>query len=119
MVENQSVFRRHNEQVQKDMAQVHGMMETDGYSSAVSYDEMPLHFFCECSDEHCEIRIEMHPANYRRIHRNRKRFIIKPGHEVPSIEKVVERSDDYIVVEKFIGPAGDVDELQLTPVKNV
>jgi hypothetical protein len=29
------------------------------------------------------------------------RFVLRPGHETPEIEKAVEWSDDYVVVDKI------------------
>ena len=37
------------------------------------------------------------------------RFVVKPGHEAESVERVLERHDTYLVVEK-IGEAGDESE---------
>ena len=58
-------------------------------------------FFCECSDLHCKERVELTPAEYERVHKNPAYFIVLKGHELLTIERVVEKRDGYSVVEKF------------------
>ena len=29
-----------------------------------------------------------------------RRFVVKPGHEIPDVETIVERRESYIIVEK-------------------
>jgi hypothetical protein len=36
-------------------------------------------------------------------------FVLVPGHEIPAIERVVERAASYVVVEK-VGDAAEVAE---------
>lgn len=118
LLENEAVFRRHNERVQAQLARFKQMAERDGHHSLVQRDDLPLHFFCECSDENCAKRIVMASDAYRKIHANRRQFIILPGHEVCSVERVVSSQPEYAVVEKFDRPSEDVAELQPTDVKN-
>ena len=40
-------------------------------------------------------------ADYDDIHRRRDRFVVTPGHENVTIERVVKGTDTYLVVEKF------------------
>jgi hypothetical protein len=122
LVENEAVFRRYNERVQEGLVAANRMAREDGHDTLVEMtrqDDMPLHFYCECSDENCSQRIVMKPADYRRIHRDRKRFILLPGHEVNEVECVVERKRGYSVVKKFEQPPEDARELRPTDVKNV
>lgn len=58
-------------------------------------------FLCECSNIHCQERIELPPTEYKRIHEDTNRFIVRRGHDVPKIERIVERHDTYDVVEKM------------------
>jgi hypothetical protein len=62
-------------------------------------------FRCECAQLECNVTI----ADYERIRKNPRRFVIVGGHELPEAEDVVERSTDWIVVEKR-GQAGVVAE---------
>ena len=68
-------------------------------SRAVS-DPEPNSIFCECADRTCVYRVQVGIKDYVAVRRNDRRFIVRPGHEVPDVESVVERHEDYFVVEK-------------------
>jgi hypothetical protein len=57
-------------------------------------------FLCECGDVNCREHVQMPRASYRAIRCNPRRFFVRPGHEIPYVEAVVEREDDWYVVEK-------------------
>jgi hypothetical protein len=59
-----------------------------------------LAFVCECADRGCTELIELSVAEYERIRRSPRRFIVVPGHEVSEIERVVEERGAFDVVEK-------------------
>jgi hypothetical protein len=58
-------------------------------------------FLCECGDENC---IEAVPVPFEEFERVRQGggYMLRPGHEDPTIDRVVETHDGWIVVEKFI-----------------
>lgn len=56
---------------------------------------------CECAEVDCTERIELTRAEYERLRAEATHFAVVPGHEIPSIERVVEVNDRYVVVEKF------------------
>lgn len=58
------------------------------------------HFVCECGDPHCEERVALPMDVYQSIRRDALHFFVKPGHEIPRVEAVVERHSDYFVVLK-------------------
>jgi hypothetical protein len=64
-----------------------------------------LTFICECGRMGCNRLIELTRAEYEGVRANPRRFAILAGHEIEDVEKVVERHDRYLVVEK----AGDVE----------
>jgi hypothetical protein len=64
-----------------------------------------LTFICECGRLGCTRLIELTRAEYEGVRANPRRFAILAGHEIEDVEKVVERHDRYLVVEK----AGDVE----------
>jgi hypothetical protein len=70
-------------------------------------DELEL--VCECGQPECTATLTLTIAEYDEIHRERDRFAVAPGHENPELEHVVERTDGYVVVDKF-GEAEDVAE---------
>jgi hypothetical protein len=57
-------------------------------------------FLCECGDASCRQHVEMPRDHYRSIRTNPRRFFVRPGHEKPDVESVVERADGWYVVEK-------------------
>ncbi len=48
----------------------------------------------------CAERIELSRSEYERIRSRQTFFVVVPGHELPEIERVVERADRYAIVEK-------------------
>jgi len=66
-------------------------------------------FVCECAAESCLERITVPLAAYEQIRSHPRRFVLKPGHEQESLERVVESERGYIVVEK-VAEAGAVAE---------
>lgn len=75
-------------------------------------------FYCECSNIDCHERVELTPANYQRIHKNPKRFVVLEGHQVPEVERVVEYHGQYLVVEKLTEvPAASEVEHRLKELK--
>jgi hypothetical protein len=88
---NEVVFRRVNEEVA-------GLGQGgDGVFS----------FVCECAEAACVERIELRLDEYEAVRADPRRFLLKPGHERGELERVVERRDGYVVVEK-LGDAGEL-----------
>ncbi len=99
-IENEMIFRRTNEKVGTDLDELDTMYKKDGDDDLVRNENMSLTYKCECSDENCVERIPMELTMYQDIHTNRKMFIIKPGHQVKNIERVIDKNVDYYVVKK-------------------
>jgi hypothetical protein len=57
-------------------------------------------FQCECGTSGCEGRVLMTLVEYDRVRSERDRFAVAPGHETGEIERVVERHDRYVIVDK-------------------
>jgi hypothetical protein len=71
-------------------------------------DAEPMAFVCECADETCVERIRLTTTQYDDIRGILARFVVVPGHEAtPLVERVVYRSDDFVIVRK-VGLAGDL-----------
>jgi hypothetical protein len=68
-----------------------------------------LAFACECGRLGCNELIELSRAEYVAVREHPRRFFLLASHQLLDVERVVERHDDYIVVEK-VGEAGDVAE---------
>jgi hypothetical protein len=85
---NQSLFREINERIES-------LNEAFG-------DILPVsEWVCECADDTCVERFVMTVEAYEKIRAHPARFPILPGHEVPGVERVVERHEGYVVVEKL------------------
>jgi hypothetical protein len=59
-----------------------------------------LAVLCECGKPNCVARIELAKPVYDAIRRQPARFMLKAGHELPGVDRVVERRDGYVVTEK-------------------
>jgi hypothetical protein len=62
-------------------------------------------FMCECGRDGCLELIPVPLAAYHEVRDHPARFIVLSGHEDDEIERVVERRDGFLVVEKLGGPA--------------
>jgi len=91
---NEVVFREVNEQVA-------GLEQGSAGGSAS--------FLCECAEPACIDRIGVPLDVYEAVRAHPRRFIVRPGHERPELERVVGTQDDFLVVEK-VGDAGAVAE---------
>lgn len=118
MAENEAYFKRVNKNVVKGLNDLKEMAKTDKYQHPIPEIDTPINFYCECSDENCRFRIKIPPKLYEQLHKNSSQFILYPGHRVPKIERVIKAEKDYIVVEKYMTPPGNVDKLQKTDVDN-
>jgi RES domain-containing protein len=84
---NEDAFREINARIEEG-AEQHGV-------------DTPTPFHCECDNARCVEKIEIRPSDYERIVADRYRFVLVPGHEDASVERVVEQTDAYVVAEKI------------------
>jgi hypothetical protein len=63
---------------------------------------------CECDDITCGEQFPISVAAYERVRSEGTLFLVLPGHDDNSIERVVERADGYWVVRKDPGPPADL-----------
>jgi hypothetical protein len=64
-------------------------------------------FRCECSQLGCNSLLRVTVADYEYVRSNPLRFMMIPGHEVPSVETIVEERDGWVIAEKH-SEGGDV-----------
>jgi hypothetical protein len=57
-------------------------------------------FVCECGNLGCTATVELTIAEYELVRSSFDRFLVIPGHEIESVEDMVERHDGYLVVAK-------------------
>jgi hypothetical protein len=65
---------------------------------------------CECGALGCNRILEIDAALYEAVRAHPRRFVLLEGHEIPAVERVVERHGEFEVVEK-VGESGDIAEV--------
>ena len=95
LARNEVFFRDANEMTAR---------EVDGVRGA------PVDFLCECSSLGCVERVKLSKAQYEQVRAAGDQFFVVPGHESPTIERIVDRHETYLVVEK-LGVGGLVAEI--------
>ncbi len=61
-----------------------------------------IEFLCECGEEGgCGQRVRVPLDVYERVRSQDDRFVVRPGHETPELERAVDWTDDYVVVDKI------------------
>jgi len=85
--QNELVFRAVNEQIVK---------MTDRFREQLA----DIDIVCECANTSCVGTIRVHVDEFAKIERADGRFLVLPGHEDESVEQVVERLDNYVIVWK-------------------
>ena len=85
--QNELVFRAVNEQIVK---------MTDRFREQLS----DIDIVCECANTACVGTIRVNADEFVQIERTEASFLVLPGHEDESIERVVDRRDGYVVVWK-------------------
>jgi hypothetical protein len=79
---NQSVFREVNERIEE-----------------IAPPSSFIEFICECADPECGERLAVTLQEYEGVRSKSSRFFVLPGHELLDVEKVVESSERYLMVE--------------------
>jgi hypothetical protein len=89
--ENEALFRTVNEEIE---GLNRGMAEISDHT---------LHIACECGDLRCTAVLPVPVEDYERIRADSALFFVEPGHELPNVEKIVERTSHFAVVRKDPG----------------
>lgn len=92
---NEALFREVNERIER-------------VTEALQITSEKIAILCECGDEGCTERVDVELRDYERIRGESTLFFIRPGHEVPDVEDVVERGDGWEVVQKKAGDPADL-----------
>ena len=60
-----------------------------------------VEFMCECGVEGgCGERIRIPLDVYEAVRTQDDRFFVRPGHETPELERAVDWTDEYVIVDK-------------------
>ena len=98
---NEAIFRRVNEQI-RDL------------NRNVGAHQQTMTVICECGNSECTDRLELRVEEYERVRGDARLYVIAKGHEIPSVEHVVEQADGYDVVRKDEGVPADLSR-ELNP----
>ena len=60
----------------------------------------PVPFVCECDDPACSQAVVLRLDEYEQAVKPPDQFVVRPGHEDPSVERIVEQHDGYVIVSK-------------------
>jgi hypothetical protein len=85
MARTESAFREVNEAIAK---------------TASRFEADEAQFICECADPDCAHRVNADLEDYEEVRAEATRFLLAPGHHEPKVERVVEHSAEFEVVEK-------------------
>ena len=73
-----------------------------GEATRIWEPDATIDFLCECgTDGGCGERIRIPLAAYQRVRAQNDWFVLRPGHETPEIERPVDRTADYVIVDKI------------------
>ena len=87
---NEDLFREVNERIEELTQQLD-----------VLPSNRQVEFHCECGRDGCDARLSMTIAEYDAVRTENDRFAVAPGHESGDLERVVERNERYLVVDKL------------------
>jgi hypothetical protein len=60
----------------------------------------PVPFVCECDQPRCAKAVMLRLDEYEQAVKPPDQFVVSPGHEDPSVERVIDRRDGYVIVSK-------------------
>ena len=93
---NEALFREVNERI----------AQLGSAAQAWSADGV-VEFMCECgADGGCGDRVRMPLEVYERVRSQSDRFVVRPGHDTPELERVVEAAAEYAIVDKVDAAEG-------------
>jgi hypothetical protein len=92
---NEAIFRQVNEQIRE-------------VNRELGTEEGTLTVICECGHADCTERLELSTSAYERVRGDSRLYAIARGHEIPSVERVVEQADGFDVVQKDEGEPAEL-----------
>jgi hypothetical protein len=87
LAQNEAVFRAVNERI-------------EALNEAFAVVTETFDVVCECADSGCIKQIRVSIDAYERFRSDATLFIVARGHEVPNLEDIIEKHNDYSVVRK-------------------
>ena len=62
--------------------------------------DTPITMLCECADETCNDTLQLSVEQFEALRDYDTRFMVVDGHVLHEVEDVIERGDDWTLVEK-------------------
>jgi hypothetical protein len=93
LVENERRMRRLNRRIE-ELNRVALMLEDEE-------DGEQARFLCECSLPECDDRLDLAVEDFASLHEGGDRFVLVPGHEIETVDRVLLRREDCLVVCKI------------------
>ena len=93
--ENEAIFRSVNEEV-------------SALNTTLSTATDSMRIVCECGVRSCTDQFQIAPEEYARVREDPVLFVVKPGHDLPEAETVVEKTPTYWVVRKHEGLPAEI-----------
>jgi hypothetical protein len=88
ILENEQAFAAINQRLRHDLERT-GESDTDLVA-----------FVCECGQAACHDSVEVTLAEYRDTHADPRDFVVIPGHEIPDVEDVADRTERFVRIRK-------------------
>ena len=91
---NEALLREVNERIEQ--------VDKEAEARSWAPGEAHFEFVCECgaAGGACASVVEMTLAEYEAVRTQDDRFVLFPGHETPDLERVIQRNDRFVVVDK-------------------
>jgi hypothetical protein len=89
LAKNEALFRGVNERVRELKSEL-----ADTERGAL------IDFICECGRSDCVDQVQVTISEYERVRAEPEHFLLKPGHELADVERVLSDGDRFIVVAK-------------------
>jgi hypothetical protein len=89
---NEDLYREVNERIE-EISEGHEVLEV----------------LCECADAACRDGLVVRRGEYEAVRAEGARFVVVPGHHDQQVERVIEQTERYWIVEK-VGEAADEAE---------
>jgi len=93
---NEAIFREVNEQIRS-------------LDDELGAGKGRVAVICECGDADCTERLDVPVSDYERVRDDSDLYVIARGHELPDVERVVERREGWEIVRK-VGVAREIAE---------
>jgi hypothetical protein len=97
LAKNEELFRKVNERIET-------------VSQAVPQDDAMMEYLCECDRPDCYDKVKATREEYESVRAEATHFIVLPGHDDPTVERVALANERFMIVEKEGSAAEDAKE---------